>query len=35
MVSVLDAIIWVEAAMREIKESYVTKCFQKAGFNFD
>ncbi|KAM7248959.1 hypothetical protein ACFE04_008357 [Oxalis oulophora] len=33
--TVLDAILWVQAAIQEIKDSCVLKCFQKAGFNFD
>lgn len=28
-------IIWIEAAVRDVKQLCVTKCFQKAGFKFD
>lgn len=35
IIIVLNANMWVKTAVREIKKSCMTKCFQKADFNFD
>ncbi len=35
MITVLDAIMRSEAAVREIEELCVTKCFEKVGFKFN
>ncbi len=34
MTTVLDALMWVEAAARETKELCMKKCFEKTGFKF-
>lgn len=30
--SVLDFVMWIKTAISQIKDSYVSKCFHKAGF---